>query len=153
MTLSRVSVGLALVIGVSSCGGSMASNDGGVEDDAATGADTAAHDAAGADAVWCAEKAREATLLLLAAEMSGGKDLSCQTDDDCRIVWRATQCSDNCSTLTTRTIEEKIKAAIAEANATVCVEFRAAGCKLILPPCAPPSPPVCAMGMCSAKPS
>jgi len=155
------SAGLALLICVSSCGGSTAPGDAGAYDDAGGEAETAVHDSSvtdstihdrtptDVDAMSCEEKTRAASALLLAAETSGGTNLSCQTDDDCRIVWRVTECSDNCSTLTTRAIEEKIKAAIEEANATVCAGFRAAGCKLIVPPCAPPLPPVCAMGVCS----
>jgi hypothetical protein len=164
VTRTRNSAGLALLICVSSCGSSTTPDDAGAYDDSGGGADiavldgsgtdAAVHDGSdpGADAMSCEEKTGAASALLLAAETSGGTDLSCQTDDDCRTVWRITDCSDNCSTLTTRTIEEKIKAAIEEANATVCAGFRDAGCRLIIPPCAPPFPPVCAMGMCSAMP-
>jgi hypothetical protein len=110
----------------------------------ATGAD--------ADSMSCEERTRAASALLLTAERAGGTDFGCQTNDDCRVVWRTTDCSDNCAALTTRSIEEKIRAAIADANSTFCRGFRAAGCKMIVPPCAPPRPWTCVSGFCSTLP-
>jgi len=149
MDLMRGAIFLADLAWIASCGGSTTPGDGGVQ--GAADADTTVHDAPAADvdSMSCEEKTRAASALIFTAEIQDGTDLSCQSSDDCRIVWRITECSDNCSTLTTRTIEEKIKAAIEEANRTVCPGFRAAGCRLIVPPCAPPQPPVCLGGMCS----
>ena len=154
MVLGRAAVFFAVLALVASCGGSTTSEDAESHDASEAGADTTVNDTsiADADSMFCEEKSRAATALLLAAERAGGTDLSCQTDDDCRVVWRITDCSDNCSTLTTRSIEEKIKAAIDEANATACLGFRAAGCRLILPPCAPPQRWVCRGATCSTAP-
>ena len=152
MGLTRVAIFLAGFPWIASCGGSTIPDDGGAHGAADAGADTTGNDAPAADidSMSCEEKTRAASALVFAAEMQDGTDLSCQSSDDCRIVWRITECSDNCSTLTTRTVEEAIKAAIEEANRTVCRGFRAAGCRLIVPPCAAPLPPVCRGGMCSA---
>ena len=158
MVLTRAAVFAALPW-IASCGGMTMSDDAGSHGAAEGGADRTFNDArftdapgADVDSMFCTEKARAASALLFAAERSGGTDLSCQTNDDCRVVWRGTNCSDNCSTLTTRTIEEKIRAAIDEANATVCVGFRAAGCRLILLPCDPPPRWICRGTMCSTDP-
>jgi hypothetical protein len=152
MGLTRSAIFLAGLAWIASCGGSTTPGDGGAYGAADAGADTTVDDAPAADvdSMSCEEKSRAASALVFAAEMQDGTDLSCQSSDDCRIVWRITECSDNCSTLTTRTIEEKIKAAIEEANRTICPGFRAAGCRLIIPPCNPSLPPVCREGMCSA---
>ena len=158
MVLTRAAV-FAVLPWIWSCGGLITSDDAGSHDAAEAGADRTVNDArfndapgADADSMFCEEKTRAASALLIAAERAGGTDLSCQTDADCRVVWRITDCSDNCSTLTTRSVEEKIKAAIDEANATACVGFRAAGCRVIHPPCAPPQRWACREAMCSMGP-
>src|SRR5688572_17755564 len=122
MRLTRSSAVLAMFPRIIACGGLATSVDGGAGGRAQDGADTMADDAFVADvsSAFCEERTRAASALLLAAERSGNMDLSCQTNDDCKVVWRMTSCSDNCSTLTTRAIEEKIDAAIEEADATVC---------------------------------
>jgi hypothetical protein len=158
MEIPRAAV-FAVLAWIASCGDMTTSDDAGSNRATEAGADrtfndTRFNDGPGADvdSMHCEEKTRAASALLFAAERSGGTDSRCQTNDDCRVVWRVTDCSHSCSTLTTRTIEEKIKAAIDEANATVCVGFRAAGCRLLLPPCDPPRRWVCLGTTCSIEP-
>jgi hypothetical protein len=42
----------------------------------------------------------------------------------------------------------EVEAALASADADGCEPFIAGGCKLIVPPCVPPTPPVCRAGSC-----
>jgi len=158
MVLIRAAL-FAVLPWIASCGSLTTSDDAGSHGATEAGADTTFNDArfddapgADVDSMSCEEKTRAASALLFAAERLGGTDLSCQSNDDCRVVWRVTECSHSCSTLTTRNIEEKIMAAIEEANATACVGFRAAGCRLILPPCEPPRRWICLGTMCSIDP-
>lgn len=73
---------------------------------------------------------------------------ACSTDADCVSMAIGTSCFDVC----TRTVAAAGRAAVEQALATEdersCPSFAAAGCKLVVPPCAPPRAPTCHAGRC-----
>jgi hypothetical protein len=76
-------------------------------------------------------------------------------DTDCSYASNDTACTYACGVLVNAAAATKLQAAIANANATVCPEFTAAGCKDGPPPCAPPIAgglAACVSGVCKAFP-
>jgi hypothetical protein len=151
MRVFRGSLLFAWLTGTWACGGSTTSGEQGTGSaDAGIETTTGNDSDVDSDAAVCEEKTSAAGALLSAAmKQLPGDNLLCQTDDDCRVVWLSTDCTDNCSVLTSRAIAERIQAAIDEANATLCPGFQEAGCKRVVPPCAPPPPWGCVGGVCS----
>jgi len=74
-------------------------------------------------------------------------DQPCTVDEDCEAVAVAGSCFDACSDVIAVATHDAYTAAIAQAEADVCVDY--GGCTLIAPPCMA-SNPVCGTdGMCT----
>jgi hypothetical protein len=152
MCLLRPYLLAASLAWLTACGGSTTSADLGTRDPDGSVAD-ADHpiETGGSDngMLSCAERTGAASALVKAAARAAEEDLSCQTDEDCLVVWATTECSDTCSELVSRSGAEKIRAAIEEANRTACRGFDEAGCMIVHPPCvAPPQRWICVSAMC-----
>ncbi|MDI1475977.1 hypothetical protein [Polyangium sp. y55x31] len=93
----------------------------------------------------CAERSNRAIQSVQAVVEA---NRACTTDTDCTLVGVAGACFDACSAAVSVTGVDAVKAAIAEAESRECPAFAAAECKHIVPPCVPPSPPVCHAGKC-----
>ncbi len=76
------------------------------------------------------------------------ENVACATDGDCFTVALGASCFDAC----TRSVNQAGKGAVDRAETLVeageCKPFRAAGCKLVAPPCGPPSRATCKAGRC-----
>jgi acyl-CoA reductase-like NAD-dependent aldehyde dehydrogenase len=146
MGMARASILAVWLSCVGACGGSDPADGAG---DGLDGAADAATDVGAGDAgPNCGDQTRAAALLVSAGAEAARADLSCQADEDCVVVWTTTDCSDTCSVLVSRAGAEKVQAAIDEANATVCLGFSDAGCRIVRPPCAPPPRWACLSGTC-----
>jgi hypothetical protein len=91
-----------------------------------------------------AEAQRAAAPVLAVVERNG----ACATDADCTTVGLSTRCFDVCSRAVAASGVPEVEAALASADADGCEPFIADGCQLIVPPCVPPTPPVCRAGSC-----
>jgi hypothetical protein len=106
-------------------------------------------DGSAASTPSCEEQTAQAAQHVAAAA-DAEENRSCQTDDDCKIVWLISDCHDSCSRVVSRDGAERVRAAIAEANAEYCAGFEQRRCFLVIPPCDPPPPGVaCANGDCT----
>jgi hypothetical protein len=74
---------------------------------------------------------------------------ACSTSADCVEVSLAAACFDSCSRHVRAGAEAEIGAAKAKVNGAQCMQFTTQGCRLVVPPCAPPTPPSCDNGLCS----
>lgn len=74
---------------------------------------------------------------------------TCSVDDDCMTIEVRSSCFDACTTSIAKSGQAAVEQAMSSAGQDECQAFAAAGCKVIVPPCAPPSPPVCREGKCS----
>jgi hypothetical protein len=144
MCSARAALFAAALVGLGACGGSATLGDAGADHDGS--ASDGGIDGAG---LSCSDRTTAAGALVRRAAEEAQKDLSCQEQEDCVVVWATTDCSDTCSALVSRQGAEKVDAAIEEANATVCRGFSEAGCKIVHPPCAVPMRWGCVGGMCS----
>ena len=145
MDAAHTTIVAATFVALSACGGSTTigpGNDGG-----AKGEDAA--NEAGGPRLTCNPRTSAAAELVRAAAEEAQKDLSCQAPEDCLVVWTGTDCSDTCSVLVNRQGAEKVEAAMAEANATVCRGFSDDGCILVSPPCAAPRRWACVGDTCT----
>ncbi|HMJ56728.1 MAG TPA: hypothetical protein VK540_31885 [Polyangiaceae bacterium] len=146
MGIARASILAVSLACVGACGGSDPSDGVGEGRDAA--ADAATDTGTGEAEPNCGDQTRAAVFLVSAGAEAARADLSCQTDEDCVVVWTTTDCSDTCSVLVSRGGAEKVEAAIDAANATVCRGFSEAGCRIVTPPCSPPPRWACLSGTC-----
>ena len=76
-------------------------------------------------------------------------NLACNTDDDCMSLGISTACFDQCTSAIAKSGRAAVEKALSEVSTNECKAFTDAGCKVIIPPCAPPSPPACREGKCS----
>jgi hypothetical protein len=74
---------------------------------------------------------------------------ACTVDADCTTVWRSTDCFDHCDDALAKSGESAVAATKAQLNANQCKQFLDAGCKLIVPPCAPSVGVRCSSGKCT----
>lgn len=74
---------------------------------------------------------------------------TCSVDADCMTIEVRTTCFDACTTSIAKSGQAAVEQAMSSASQDECQAFAAAGCKMIIPPCAPPSPPVCREGKCT----
>ncbi|HEY8077841.1 MAG TPA: hypothetical protein VIF62_27130 [Labilithrix sp.] len=74
---------------------------------------------------------------------------ACTQDSDCVETALAASCFDSCSRVVASSGAFDVKAARAKVDDAQCKEFAARGCKMIVPPCAPPRPPRCNAGACT----
>ena len=73
---------------------------------------------------------------------------ACKQDADCIDVALSASCFDSCGRAVNASGKAAVDAARAKADAEHCATFKQEGCKLIVPPCVPPSPPACVEGHC-----
>ena len=76
------------------------------------------------------------------------KGASCIVDADCISVSFAADCFDSCSRAAAAAGKAAIDTERDNLNQSTCQSFVSQGCKLTVPPCAPPSTPRCAQGVC-----
>ncbi|MDB4936858.1 MAG: hypothetical protein JWP87_3830 [Labilithrix sp.] len=74
---------------------------------------------------------------------------SCTQASDCKAVALSASCFDSCSRAMRADGEAEYTSARAKVDKTQCAQFTSQGCKLIVPPCAPPSPLTCTGGVCT----
>jgi hypothetical protein len=75
-------------------------------------------------------------------------DNSCETDDDCVSVNTDTECHRAFGTITSKSSQAELEAAVVEIDAGVCTAYTEAGCPpAFAPPCTPPMP-YCDNGTC-----
>lgn len=75
-------------------------------------------------------------------------NLTCQKDADCFIVSLSATCLDACSATVNEQGRGALDRALVLIEARECKKFKQAGCKLTIPPCAPPRPATCQSGRC-----
>lgn len=75
-------------------------------------------------------------------------NLACKVDDDCMTLAISSSCFDQCSTTVAKSGQAAVEKALSDVSANECKAFTDAGCKVIIPPCAPPAPPACREGKC-----
>src|SRR5689334_12402219 len=68
---------------------------------------------------------------------------ACVADADCVTIGVSSTCFDICSQAVNTAGVAKVDMAVTEVEAGACKGFKDDGCKLIIPPCAPPESPVC----------
>lgn len=73
---------------------------------------------------------------------------SCTQASDCVSVGLSASCFDSCSRSARADSEAARKAAKDKVDKAQCAQFVAQGCKLIIPPCAPPREVACVNGAC-----
>ncbi|MBN9164926.1 MAG: hypothetical protein BGO98_20965 [Myxococcales bacterium 68-20] len=74
---------------------------------------------------------------------------TCSVDADCMTIEVRSTCFDACTTSIAKSGQAAVEQAMSSASQDECQAFAAAGCKLIIPPCMGPVPPVCREGKCS----
>jgi hypothetical protein len=74
--------------------------------------------------------------------------LSCTQASDCKSVALSASCFDSCTRAIRADGETALKAAQDRANQAQCAQFTSQGCKVTIPPCAPPSAVTCTNGKC-----
>jgi hypothetical protein len=74
---------------------------------------------------------------------------SCKTDADCVETSLGASCFDSCARVVSSSGTTAVDAARAKVNAAQCKQFVEQGCKVIIPPCAPPGAPHCVSGACT----
>ena len=74
-------------------------------------------------------------------------NLQCSSDQDCVSVPFASKCFDACARAVTLTGEPSVRDAIARIDETTCANYEKDGCRLIRPPCIPPTA-ICKHGIC-----
>ena len=74
---------------------------------------------------------------------------ACIADADCVIVAQGASCFDHCTTSIASAGKPAVDAMVADVDAHECRDFAAQGCRVEVPPCAPPPPAAtCRAGRC-----
>jgi hypothetical protein len=74
---------------------------------------------------------------------------ACSTDADCVLVAQGASCFDHCTTSMALGGKAALDAMVADVDAHECREFAAQGCRVEVPPCAPPpAAAACRAGQC-----
>lgn len=110
---------------------------GGTEDSGASG-----DAASGPDCKSLADQAREGVRLTIENQ------LACKDDDDCTTTGLSASCFDSCSRPVKKSGAQMVQNARDKVEAAECKQFHELGCKLIIPPCVPPTAPTCVAGKC-----
>jgi hypothetical protein len=76
------------------------------------------------------------------------QNATCTTDADCTNVGLGSKCFDICTRAVNRSGVEAVNAASRKVGDTTCKPFLDKGCRVIPPPCAPPSEAACKNGKC-----
>jgi hypothetical protein len=75
-------------------------------------------------------------------------NVSCSADADCTRMDVRASCFDSCSWPVNLTGKGAVDRANTIVEAAECKAFNHAGCRLTVPPCAPPTPVACVTGVC-----
>ena len=94
----------------------------------------------------CKKRAAQASQAVQTA--ADDADLSCARDADCEIISNSTDCWASCGVLVSARGKSDVQAAIDALNAGLCKGFEGDGCKVVAPPCDPPSGIACVAGRC-----
>ena len=94
----------------------------------------------------CAQQAKPASDKVNAAIEA---NQTCSADADCMTIAVHSTCFDACTTPIAKSGQAAVEQAISSVSQDECQAFAAVGCKVIIPPCAPPMAPVCREGKCS----
>ncbi len=106
------------------------------------GKDAPANAGTPSDCEGAAAAARERVVAVARA------NVSCTSDADCTRMDARASCFDACSWPVNQTGKGAVDRANTIVEAAECKAFNHAGCQLVVPPCAPPQPAVCAEGTC-----
>ena len=112
----------------------------------ATGGAAADGGSSGAAAQSCgelADSARQEVDAVLQAHRA------CTTASDCEGVGFSASCFDSCARALRKDGAAAFKAAQDKVDKAQCAQFAKQGCKLTIPPCAPPSAVACVSGVCT----
>ncbi len=74
---------------------------------------------------------------------------ACTQASDCTSVALSASCFDSCTRSFRKDAAAAFKTAQDKADATQCAQFKTQGCKVIVPPCVPPSSVACVGGECT----
>ncbi len=74
---------------------------------------------------------------------------SCKTDADCVETSLSASCFDSCARVVASTGTGEVADAKARVDGAQCKKFAEQGCKVLIPPCAPPRAPRCNAGACT----
>jgi hypothetical protein len=74
---------------------------------------------------------------------------ACTQASDCASIGLSASCFDSCSRSMRADSSSALKAAQDKVDKAQCAQFASQGCKLIVPPCAPPQAVACVNGACS----
>jgi hypothetical protein len=95
----------------------------------------------------CASTAREGSNRVHAAIAA---HVACAADADCVVIPQGARCFDQCTTVVAKGGVSAIEAVVADVDARECADFAARGCRVEVPPCAPPPTTVsCRSGVCT----
>jgi hypothetical protein len=75
---------------------------------------------------------------------------SCAQASDCVSVGFSAACFDSCSRAIRADGKPAFEAAQEKVSAAQCAQFAKQGCKVTIPPCAPPSAVACVAGACTS---
>jgi hypothetical protein len=138
MSLPRATILVTAAVAiVTACGGSTSSTSG----------SPATSDAGGTAGSSCADLG-SAAQKDVAAVVEAHR--SCTQASDCMNVELSASCFDSCTRALRKDAAADLKAAQDKADQTQCAQFTGQGCKVTVPPCEPPMPPMCVSGMCSS---
>lgn len=73
---------------------------------------------------------------------------TCSTDADCIETSLGASCFDSCARTVSTSGLAAVNAAKSKVDAAQCKQFLDQGCKVLIPPCAPPRPMKCVSGAC-----
>lgn len=76
------------------------------------------------------------------------ENLACSADADCVSVPFGATCFDSCTRAVNQTGKGAVDRAATLVEASECKQFHDAGCKVVVPPCAPPTEAKCVQGKC-----
>jgi hypothetical protein len=133
-------VGLVGALVSGACGGASTGSSGGAAND---GGSSGAGAGSGSSCSELADSARQEVDAVLQAHRA------CVSASDCVGVALSASCFDSCGRAMRKDGEAALQASKAKVDEAQCAQFASKGCKLIIPPCAPPSALACVSGMCT----
>ncbi len=73
---------------------------------------------------------------------------ACEKDADCQSIPFQSGCFDACTRAVNASGVSAVTDAVTQVNASTCANFEKDGCAVVIPPCAPPTPPACVEHRC-----
>lgn len=81
-------------------------------------------------------------------ELDQAAKRACTKNSDCVGVAFSAKCFDSCTTAIASDQKAAFEQARAKVDGAQCADFDKLGCKLVIPPCVPPTEPACVDGAC-----